>query len=108
MHEALTEEAPAGVTWTRPQGGFYFWCRFPDPIRQSQLLARAAEQCVSYLPGDACFPDEPGANHLRLNFTFPPAEEIRPGVARLMGAMRAAARRPGAGMHQGEATPPIV
>ncbi|OYV98074.1 MAG: hypothetical protein B7Z68_01870 [Acidobacteria bacterium 21-70-11] len=108
MHEALTEEAPAGVTWTRPQGGLYFWCRFPDPIRQSQLLARAAEQRVSYLPGDACFPDEPGANHLRLNFTFPPAEEIRPGVARLMGALRAAARRPGAGMHQGEATPPIV
>ncbi len=108
MHTALAEEAPAGVSWTRPQGGFYFWCRFPDHVRQSQLLARAAQQRVSYLPGDACFPDEPPANHLRLNFTFPPPEEIRPGVARLMTALRASARKPDGDRRRGEATPPIV
>ena len=108
MDDALTGEAPAGVTWTSPQGGFYIWCRLPDPIRQSRLLAKAAEQRVSYLPGSACFADEPGANHVRLNFTFAPADEIRPGVARLTEALRAAARRLGADRHQGEATPPIV
>jgi DNA-binding transcriptional MocR family regulator len=51
MDEALRTEAPAGVSWTKPEGGFYFWLRFPDGIRQSQLLARAAELNVSFLPG---------------------------------------------------------
>jgi DNA-binding transcriptional MocR family regulator len=108
MHESLTEEAPPEVTWTRPEGGFYFWCRFPDGIRQSQLLAKAAELRVSYLPGDACVAGEPGANHLRLNFTFAPPGQIRDGVARLMEALRVAVRRPQAGKPEGAATSPIV
>ncbi len=108
MHAALAAEAPAGVTWTKPEGGFYFWCRFPDAIRQSHLLAKASELRVSYLPGDACVAGEPGANHLRLNFTFPTPAQISDGVARLMEALRAAARRPDSGAPGGEATPPIV
>jgi len=88
------------------RGGFYFWCRFPDGIRQSQLLAKAAELRVSYLPGDACVAGEPGANHLRLNFTFAPPGQIRDGVARLMEALRVAVRRPQAGKPEGAATSP--
>jgi len=108
MDQALRAEAPAGVSWTKPEGGFYFWLRFPDGIRQSQLLARAAELRVSYLPGEACYADEPGENHLRLNFTFAPPEEIRDGVSRLIEALRLAARGAGAGRQDGAATPPIV
>ena len=108
MDQALRAEAPAGVSWTKPEGGFYFWLRFPDAIRQSQLLARAAELHVSFLPGDACYADEPGENHLRLNFTFAPPEQIRDGVSRLMEALRLAARGAGAGRQDGAATPPIV
>ncbi len=108
MHDALTEEAPAGVSWTKPAGGFYVWCRLPDAIRQSQLLAKASERRVAYLPGNACFADEPGANHLRLNFTFAPPDRIPEGIARLADALRAAARRAGAGGRGEGATPPIV
>ncbi len=108
MDRALAAEAPAGVTWTRPEGGFYTWCRFPDAIRQSHLLAKAAELRVSYLPGDACVAGEPGGNHLRLNFTFPSPERIADGVARLMEALRSAAGRTEAVAGSGEATPPIV
>jgi DNA-binding transcriptional MocR family regulator len=108
MEEALRAEAPAGVSWRKPEGGFYFWLGFPDAIRQSQLLARAAELRVSFLPGDACYPEEPGENHLRLNFTFAPPERIRDGVARLMEALRLAARGAVPGTRDGAATPPIV
>ena len=108
MHQALAAEAPPGVTWTKPEGGFYFWCRFPDAIRQSHLLAKAAELRVSYLPGDACVAGEPGSNHLRLNFTFPTPDQIADGVGRLMEALRSAAARAESGLPEGEATPPIV
>ena len=107
MDEALRSHAPEGVSWSKPSGGFYFWCRFPNAIAQAQLLARAAESRVSYLPGDACFADEPSENYLRLNFTFPPPEAIGEGVERLMGAVRAAASRPRRGGNGG-GTPPIV
>jgi DNA-binding transcriptional MocR family regulator len=108
MDEALRAEAPSGVSWAKPAGGFYYWLSFPDAIRQSQLLARAAELRVSFLPGDACYADEPGENRLRLNFTFAPPEKIRDGVGRLMEAFRLAASGAGTGRQEGAATPPIV
>jgi DNA-binding transcriptional MocR family regulator len=108
MHDVLRRSAPREVAWNRPEGGFYFWLRVPDGIRQVHLLGLAAERRVSYLPGDACFADEPGANYLRLNFTLAAPEQIREGVTRLMDALRLAARSAGAGRQPGEATPPIV
>jgi len=107
MDAALRHEAPQGVSWTKPTGGFYFWCRFPKGISQARLLAKAAERRVSYLPGDACFPAEPLDNYLRLNFTFPAPEHIGEGVKRLMDAVRSAAsKRPVGAENAG--TPPIV
>jgi DNA-binding transcriptional MocR family regulator len=108
MHEVLAGCAPGGVTWTRPQGGFYFWVHIPGAVRQSDLLALAAERRVSYLPGDACFADEAGANYLRLNFTLAAPAQIREGVERLMDALRATTRRTFGDRQTGSATPPIV
>ena len=109
MDVALRREAPAGVSWAKPTGGFYFWCRFPNTIAQARLLAKAAERGVSYLPGDACFASEPADNHLRLNFTFPPPDHVGEGVQRLMDAVRLLASRPRrAGGEVSDATPPIV
>jgi DNA-binding transcriptional MocR family regulator len=108
MHEVLRRTAPREVAWTKPEGGFYFWLRVTDGLRQAHLLALAAERRVSYLPGDACFADEPGANYLRLNFTLAAPEQITEGVTRLMEALRLAASSAGTERQTGEATPPIV
>jgi DNA-binding transcriptional MocR family regulator len=108
MHEVLRETAPPEVAWTKPQGGFYFWLRLPDGIRQSHLLSLAAERRVSYLPGDACFAEEPGGTFVRLNFTLASPQQIREGVSRLMEAVRLAARTGGAARQTEGATPPIV
>lgn len=88
MDAALRAAAVPGLGWQRPQGGFYFWCRLPAGVRPAALLARAAEAGVSYLPGRACFADEPPAEFVRLNFSYPDEEQIREGVARLAGAIR--------------------
>jgi len=88
MDAALRAAAVPGLSWRRPQGGFYFWCRLPDGIRPAALMSRAAEAGVSYLPGRACFADEPPAEFLRLNFSYPDEERIRAGVARLAAAIR--------------------
>ena len=59
MLAALEAEAPEGLTWQRPEGGFYVWCRLPAQVPTSRLLAHAGETGVAYLPGRACFVDEP-------------------------------------------------
>lgn len=108
MDAALREAAVPELSWNRPHGGFYFWCRVPDGIPESALLARASESRVSFLPGSACFPDEPTRVHIRLNFSFPTAAEIREGVGRLATALRRAGRdtRPAARM--AATAPPII
>jgi DNA-binding transcriptional MocR family regulator len=88
MDEALRAARVPGLTWRRPEGGFYFWCRLPRGVSAPGLLARAAAAGVTYLPGRPCFADEPPAEHIRLNFSHPDEAAIRTGVARLAAAIR--------------------
>jgi DNA-binding transcriptional MocR family regulator len=87
MADALKAEAPEGVSWSKPAGGFYFWCRLPD-VPQAALLARAGEEQVSYLPGVPCYVHEPAEHRVRLSYSHCPAGEIHEGVVRLMRAVR--------------------
>jgi DNA-binding transcriptional MocR family regulator len=108
MDGALREAAVPGLGWQRPQGGFYFWCRLPAGVRPAALLTRAAEAGVSYLPGRACFADEPPAEFIRLNFSYPDEDQIREGVARLTAAIRQEMGHPYATEIQAASTRPIV
>jgi DNA-binding transcriptional MocR family regulator len=108
MHDALRAAAVPGLGWQRPKGGFYFWCRLPAGVRPEALLARAAGAGVSYLPGRACFVDEPPAEFIRLNFSYPDEDRIREGVARLAGAIRHETGQPDPPEIQAASTRPIV
>ncbi len=93
MLEALAPLKRHGLTWTRPAGGFYVWCRLPETLAPGRLAAEAAAEGVTYLPGEACFAGGTAEHHLRLNFTSQPPERIREGLARLRRAFAAAADR---------------
>lgn len=87
MIAALTAHAPAGTVWNTPRGGYYVWCRLPKGVSASVLVARAAEQKVTFIPGAPFFVSENGDSYLRLNFTFAPKESIPEGIRRLCAAM---------------------
>lgn len=88
MLEELEKTAVGGMHWKRPEGGLYLWCRIPDGISQSKLLARASEYGVAFVPGGAFYPNGPTGSYIRLNYTFPSPELIREGVKRLTKALR--------------------
>ena len=88
MLDALAEHFPPESTWTRPQGGLFLWATLPDYIDTSDLLARALQENVAFVPGRAAFLDGRGASSMRLNFSGVTDDDIREGVRRIGEVVR--------------------
>jgi 2-aminoadipate transaminase len=88
MLDALAEHLPREATWTHPQGGLFLWATLPDYIDTTDLLARAIEERVAFVPGRAAYVDGRGGSSMRLNFSGVNEDEIREGVRRLGEVVR--------------------
>ena len=91
MQQALAVHLPTGTAqWHEPQGGFFFWLRFPGRSSR-ELFDRAIGERVAFVPGGAFYPgtDETtgesvtGDEFARLCFTFADEAEIDEGCRRL-------------------------
>jgi 2-aminoadipate transaminase len=80
---ALAEQLPRQARWTQPHGGLFIWVTLPDYIDTTNLLARALEEDVAFVPGAAAFVDGRGRNSMRLNFSSSSDDELREGVRRI-------------------------
>lgn len=84
MLAALSAHMPAGVRWTRPDGGMFVWVTLPESMDGAALLGRALdEEQVAFVPGAAFFADGSGRNTLRLSYSRQSEETITEGMARL-------------------------
>ncbi len=83
MLDALAEHFPREATWTHPEGGLFVWATLPDYIDTTDLLARAIEEQVAFVPGRAAFVDGRGGSSMRLNFSGVSEDDIREGIRRL-------------------------
>jgi DNA-binding transcriptional MocR family regulator len=90
MLAALEEHLTGLAEWTKPQGGLFIWVKVPG-VDAHDLLAKALERNLAFVPGDNFFFDGRGRDAMRLNFSCMPPDRIREGVARL-GALLAEAR----------------
>ncbi len=97
MLQALKTELGdlAETHWTHPAGGLYVWLTLPPTIdtgREGELLARAIDEGVLYVPGVYCYgPDATRAiprNTMRLTFGTATVDQIREGIRRLARAIR--------------------
>ncbi len=83
MLDALAEHFPRESEWTHPQGGLFIWATLPDYIDTTDLLARALDDHVAFVPGRAAYVDGRGGSAMRLNFSGVDEDEIREGIRRL-------------------------
>ncbi|MDM7991272.1 PLP-dependent aminotransferase family protein [Arthrobacter sp. zg-Y877] len=90
MLAALEEQLPEGVTWTRPDGGFFVWVTLPEGVDTYPLLYEAIDAGTVFIPGAAFTPGEQQSNKLRLAFSSVSPEDISEGVRRLAPVLRAA------------------
>lgn len=93
MLSALERHLPADCTWTRPDGGLFLWVRLPAALDTIELLARAAEQKVAFVPGAPFWVGGSVRNTLRLNFSNATEERIEEGIRRLGAVVKDALLR---------------
>ena len=79
-HRALERELAGRARWNRPEGGYFLWLELAEEVDAGDLLARATEAGVTFVPG-ADFGGPPSS--VRLAFSFVSPEEIDEGVRRL-------------------------
>ena len=90
MLEMLDKYMPAGVKWTRPEGGLFLWVTVPEGIDTQKMLQVAVkEQHVAYVAGVDFYPSNRARrNDLRLNFSYPSFEQIEEGIKRLADTIK--------------------
>jgi 2-aminoadipate transaminase len=80
--DALAEQFPREAEWTHPEGGLFIWVTLPDYIDTTDLLARALDEHVAFVPGRAAYLDGRGGSSMRLNFSGVDENQIREGIRR--------------------------
>jgi len=88
MLEAIEDFFPKGVRWTHPQGGLFLWGMLPEGMLSRQVLEKAIEQKVAFVPGDSFYARGGGENTMRINFSNATPEKIRIGIERLGSVIR--------------------
>jgi DNA-binding transcriptional MocR family regulator len=89
MTEALERFGTRGLEWSKPEGGLYFWCRLPETVDITSLIAKAAAKKVVFVPGYIFYSENYGhQNYIRLSFTSPAPEQIGPGIKALNQAIK--------------------
>jgi DNA-binding transcriptional MocR family regulator len=71
MDAAIRRWMPPGVKWTRPDGGYFVWLEFPEPIDAMELHRLAIEHGISVAPGPMFSVSRAFENCIRLNFGHP-------------------------------------
>ena len=90
MLASIEEHFPAGVRWTRPDGGLFTWVTFPEGLdtaafQRDHLIPRAG---VILVPSAPVFATEPEVNHARMSFSGVPDDRLVAGVTAMGGLLR--------------------
>ncbi|MEZ0308445.1 MAG: PLP-dependent aminotransferase family protein, partial [Ramlibacter sp.] len=89
MLSALQREMSGlGVEWNKPDGGMFLWARLPQGMGAIELLPKAVDKGVAFVPGAAFYAGEADPRCLRLSFVTASVEQIETGIAALAAAIR--------------------
>lgn len=83
MLESLEQHFPAGVRWTKPEGGMFLWVELPSHLNTANMLPDAINAKVAFVPGAPFFANERPQNFMRLNFSNQTPERIALGIQKL-------------------------
>jgi 2-aminoadipate transaminase len=76
----------------RPLGGGHVWVGLHEPLEERRLYAEAVRHGVNFMPAGASMPERPTETLMRLSYSYLDPAQLREGVRRLGGAIRALRR----------------
>jgi 2-aminoadipate transaminase len=89
MLAALTREMRGlDVSWNTPAGGMFLWARLPEGVSAVELLPKAVDKGVAFVPGAPFFADNVDPRSMRLSFVTASVDQINTGMAALAAAIR--------------------
>ena len=71
---------PRGIRYTQPEGGLFIWVELEENTDAVQLLSKAVERKVAFVPGTYFCCDGGHLNTVRLNFSNSSLEQIDSGM----------------------------
>ena len=74
---------PEGTKLSKPQGGLFVWAELPENVNTTELLKKAVDQGVAYVPGTHFYAGGGHHNTIRLNFSNSPVDKIALGMEKL-------------------------
>jgi 2-aminoadipate transaminase len=88
MVSEMKKNFPEGVKIFVPQGGLFVWLEFPRNINTTELMIKALEKNVAFVPGDPFYPNGGGENTCRFSFSNMPDDKIIEGIRRMGEVVR--------------------
>lgn len=88
MIAAIEEHFPAGVQYTKPEGGMFLWVTLPAGLPAMAVFKQAIEKKVAFVPGDPFYTNKKDVNAFRLNYSCVDEDTIHTGIKRLGGVLK--------------------
>ena len=82
------EEMQGVQRFTRPEGGLFIFAYLKDNVNATEMLMKAVDRGVAYVPGTYFYPDGGHENTLRLNFSNADIPTIERGMALLNDCLK--------------------
>lgn len=84
MMDTMDKCFPKSVKHTCPEGGLFLYCTMPDGFDSKELMKKALEKNVAFVPGTSCMIDDKAVySTFRMNYSTASEEEIVKGVTLL-------------------------
>lgn len=83
MLDAMEKYFPENIKYTKPRGGLFIWVMLPETEDSKEILQRAIEEKVAFVPGQPFHAHGEVRNAFRLNYSNMPEDRIEEGIKRL-------------------------
>ena len=83
MLRLMEEHFPQEVHWTHPEGGLFLMVTMPEHMNATEILKRALDYKVAFVPCESFFIGDGGRNSFRVNFSNARPEMIEEGIRRI-------------------------
>ena len=80
MIKMIDAEFPKEATYFYPKGGMFIWVNLPSHVDTRELLKKAIERKVGFVPGGSFYPGGDCESSMRLNFSTMENEKIVEGI----------------------------